>query len=99
MFWFLSGTGIWQIVILGILGLFLFAPTSVLLALIHDQKTNNIAFLNGTFMLINFFIGAIVYPAIGYLADKLGFETTFYYAALFSFGAVIIVFLSRKKLG
>jgi MFS transporter, FSR family, fosmidomycin resistance protein len=99
MLWFLSGTGFWQIIILAILGLFLFAPTSVLLALIHDQKTDNMAFLNGTFMLLNFFIGSIVYPIVGYMADKLGFEKTFYYAALFSFGAVIIVFLSRKKLG
>jgi FSR family fosmidomycin resistance protein-like MFS transporter len=99
MLWFLSGTGVWQIIILAILGLFLFAPTSVLLALIHEQKSDNLAFLNGTFMFLNFFIGAIVYPVVGYMADKMGFEKTFYYAALFSFGSVIIVFLSRKKLG
>jgi FSR family fosmidomycin resistance protein-like MFS transporter len=99
MLWFLSGTGVWQIIILAILGLFLFAPTSVLLALIHEQKSDNLAFLNGTFMFLNFFIGAIVYPVVGYMADKMGFEKTFYYAALFSFGSVIIIFLSRKKLG
>ena len=99
MLLFLSSAGIWRMILLGIMGLFLFAPTSVLLALIHDQKSNNMAFLNGTFMFLNFFIGAIVYPLVGFFADKLGYLITFRYAAFFSFGAIIVIFLSRKKLG
>ncbi|MGC9342078.1 MAG: MFS transporter [Bacteroidales bacterium] len=99
MLLFLQSSGIWQIIILGILGLFLFAPTSVLLALIHDQKTNNMAFLNGTFMLLNFFISATMVTLAGFLADKIGFEITFRYAAFFSFGAVFVVLINRKKLG
>ena len=95
---FLGSTGIWQLVILGIMGFFIFAPTSVLLALIHDQKTNNMAFLNGTFMLLNFFISAVMVTAAGFLADKIGFQMTFRYAAFFSFGAVLVVLFNRKRL-
>jgi MFS transporter, FSR family, fosmidomycin resistance protein len=96
---FLGSSGIWQIVILGIMGFFIFAPTSVLLALIHDQRTSSMAFLNGTFMLLNFFISAAMVTFAGFLADQIGFELTFRYAAFFSFGAVGVVLLNRKKLG
>ncbi|MFW5820868.1 MAG: MFS transporter, partial [Bacteroidota bacterium] len=98
MFLFLASAGIWQIIILGVMGFFIFAPTSVLLALIHDQKTSSMAFLNGTFMLLNFFIGATMVTLAGFLADQIGFDLTFRYAAFFSFGAVGIVLLNRKKL-
>ncbi|MBE0653942.1 MAG: MFS transporter [Bacteroidales bacterium] len=99
MLLFLASTGIWQIVVLGIMGFFIFAPTSVLLALIHDQKTINMAFLNGTFMLLNFFISASMVTIAGFLADHIGFEMTFRYSAIFSVGAVGVVLLNRKKLG
>ncbi len=99
MLLFLTSSGIWQILILGIMGFFIFAPTSVLLALIHDQKTDNMAFLNGTFMLLNFFISASMVTIAGFLADQIGFEMTFRYAAFFSFGAVGVVWFNRKKLG
>ncbi|MCK4920653.1 MAG: MFS transporter [Bacteroidales bacterium] len=98
MFLFLHVSGIWQMLILGIMGMFIFAPTSVLLALIHDQDSNKMAFLNGVYMLLNFFIGAIMVTIAGFMADKIGFEKTFTYAAFFSFGAVIVIFLNRKKL-
>ncbi len=99
MILFLNVTGLWQMVVLAVMGLFIFAPTSVLLALIHEQKTSSLAFLNGTFMLLNFFIGAVMVTLAGFIADRIGFERTFQYAAFFSFGAVIVVLLNRKKIG
>jgi len=99
MFLFLHVFGIWKMVILGVMGMFLFSPTSVLLALIHDQDSSKMAFLNGVYMLLNFFISAVMVTVAGFMADKIGFEKTFTLAAFFSFGAVIVVFLNRKKLG
>lgn len=99
MILFLNVSGIWQIVVLAIMGLFIFAPTSVLLALIHEQKTSSLAFLNGTFMLLNFFIGAVMVTLAGFIADRIGFEKTFQYSAFFSFGAVVVVLINRKKIG
>ena len=99
MILFLYVNGIWQILVLGILGFFIFAPTSVLLALVHDQKSDNMAFLNGMFMLLNFFISASMVTIAGFLADFIGFEKTFQYTAFFSFGAIIVVLLNRKKIG
>ncbi len=98
MLLFLHVNGIWQILILGIMGMFIFSPTSVLLALIHDQKTEKMAFLNGVYMLLNFFISAIMVTIAGFMADKIGFEKTFTFAALFSFGAVGVILLNRNKL-
>lgn len=98
MLLFLQSAGIWQIVILGILGFFMFAPTSVLLALIHDQDTANMAFLNGMFMFLNFFISASMVTIAGFLADHIGFLMTFKYSAIFSIGAVVVVLLNRKRL-
>ena len=88
MFLFLYTTGIWQMIVLAVMGLFIFAPTSVLLALVQEQKSENLAFLNGTFMLLNFFISASMVTLAGVLADHIGFQKTFYLSALFSFGAV-----------
>jgi FSR family fosmidomycin resistance protein-like MFS transporter len=99
MLLFLASSGVWQIVILGLMGFFIFAPTSVLLALIHDQESNNMAFLNGTFMLLNFFISAAMVTLAGFLADHIGFELTFRYAAFFSFGAAGVVLLNKRRLG
>ncbi len=99
MFLFLYTTGIWQMIILAVTGLFIFAPTSVLLALVQEQKSENLAFLNGTFMLLNFFISASMVTLAGVLADHIGFYKTFYLAGLFSIGAVGVVLLARKKLG
>ena len=99
MFLFLYTTGIWQIIVLAVMGLFIFAPTSVLLALVQEQESENLAFLNGTFMLLNFFIGASMVTIAGVLADNIGFHKTFYLSAIFSFGAVGVVLLARKKLG
>jgi len=98
MFLFLNAEGIWKMITPGFIGFFLFAPNSVLLALIHDQRTSNMAFLNGTYMLINFFISASMVTIVGFLADQIGFDKTFRLAAFFSFGAIIIVLLARKRL-
>lgn len=99
MFLFLYASGLWQMVILAVMGLFIFAPTSVLLAVVQEQKSENLAFLNGTFMLINFFISASMVTLAGVLADHIGFHQTFFFSAIFSVGSVLVVLLSRKKLG
>ncbi|MCF8378797.1 MAG: MFS transporter [Bacteroidales bacterium] len=99
MFLFLHVFGIWKMLVLGIMGMFLFSPTSVLLALIHDQDSNKMAFLNGVYMLLNFFISAVMVTVAGFMADKIGFEKTFAFAAFFSLGSVVVVLLNRKKLG
>ena len=99
MLLYLNANGVWEIFTLVLLGLFIFSPTSVLLALIHDQKTSKMAFLNGTFMLLNFFISATVVPLVGFLADHYGFHATFRLTAFVGFGAILVILFSRKRLG
>jgi fucose permease len=50
-------------------------------------------------MLLNFFVGAVMVTLAGFIADRIGFAQTFRYAAFFSFGAIIVVLLNRKRIG
>ena len=98
MLLFINLNGFWIIPVLIPLGFFLFAPTSVMLALIHDLGSEKKAFLNSIFMTINFFISTIVYPIVGLLIDHIGFTKSFYIFAILSFGAILVVIFSRKKM-
>jgi FSR family fosmidomycin resistance protein-like MFS transporter len=98
MLLFINLNGFWIIPVLIPLGFFLFAPTSVMLALIHDLSSEKKAFLNSIFMTINFFISTIVYPIVGLLIDHIGFTSSFYIFGILSFGAIFVVILSRKKI-
>jgi FSR family fosmidomycin resistance protein-like MFS transporter len=97
MLLFINLNGFWIMPVLIPLGFFLFAPTSVMLALIHDLNSEKKAFLNSIFMTINFFISTIVYPIVGVLIDHIGFTKTFYIFGILSFGAIFVVIFSRKK--
>ena len=85
-------------VILALMGFFIFAPTSVLLAIVQEQESENLAFLNGTFMLINFFISASMVTLAGILADHIGFQADILYFRGFFPGAIVVVLLFRKRI-
>ncbi len=72
-------------------GLFLLAPTPVLLALIHDLDTKHLPFLNGVYMTGNFFISSLMTFLVGYGFDMIGHELTFKIAACIAFIAIPIV--------
>jgi len=96
---FLSLDGIWIFPVLLPLGFFLFAPTSVMLAIVQELATEKKAFVNSIYMTINFFISVMVYPVVGAIVDRHGFLPTFRTVALIGFGAAVIVLITRRKLG
>lgn len=93
MWLFVSSDQTIGFVVVMILGFFLFASTPVLLALINDYKTDNPAFINGVFMTINFFSGAVTVLLIGILADFIGLENTYKVAA--AIGTLAIPFILK----
>ena len=95
---FLNLEGLWIFPVLLPLGLFLFAPTSVMLATVQDLDTEKKAFVNSIYMTLNFFISVMVFPVVGATVDRIGFIPTFRAIAYLGFGAAIIVLLTRKKI-
>jgi FSR family fosmidomycin resistance protein-like MFS transporter len=83
--------------LLALTGFFLFIPTPVMLAVIHEQDTKHLAFMNGIFMTLNFFFSASMVLLVGFLSDKIGMEKTYMIAPLFAFGAIIFARMVPKK--
>lgn len=94
---FLKTSGILSFILLLLMGLFLLAPQSVNLAVIHDLKTNHLPFVNGVYMMINFFISSLMTLLVGALSDRFGMETTYTIAAIMAFGAIFFAFKIPAK--
>ncbi len=97
MLLFLQTSGTLSFILLIFMGFFLVAPQSVMLAVIHDLKTDHLPFVNGVYMMINFFISSVMIMVVGRLSDKIGLDKTFIIAALFAFPAIIFSLLIPSK--
>ncbi len=78
----------WAFPMLLFLGLFIVAPTPVVLALIQDYKSKNPVFINGMYMMISFMAGSVAVMISGYLADIIGLKMTFIITGIFSLGSI-----------
>ena len=83
------------IVLLIMLGFFMFAATPVLLAVVNDIDSEHSAFLNGIFMTINFLFSALAVIIVGVLGDLIGLQLTFSISPLF--GLLAIPFIIGLK--
>jgi FSR family fosmidomycin resistance protein-like MFS transporter len=97
LLFFLSSSGVTSIILLILMGFFLVAPQSVNLAVIHELKTRHLPFVNGVYMMINFFISSVMTMGVGALSDKIGLDKTYTFAALLAFPAIIFSFMVPKK--
>ncbi|MDX1315761.1 MAG: MFS transporter [Eudoraea sp.] len=97
MLLFLKSTGILSFVLLIIMGFFLVAPQSVNLAIIHDLKTAHLPFVNGVYMMINFFISSLMTMGVGALSDEIGLDLTYSIAAFMAFPAIIFALFVPSK--
>jgi MFS transporter, FSR family, fosmidomycin resistance protein len=94
---FLKTSGVFSFILLMAMGFFLVAPQSVNLAVIHDLKTDHLPFVNGVYMMINFFISSVMTLAVGALSDRYGMDKIFTIAAIMSFGAIFFALRVPKK--
>lgn len=89
MLWlFLSLDGIPAVLVLIVLGLTLFAPGPVMLALVQDQDAKRPVFLNGVYMGISFLLAALGVQLVGAAGDIFGLRETFFITAALSLGAI-----------
>lgn len=96
MLLFVNVSGILVIPVLILSGFFLFMTGPVILATVHDVKSEQGSFINGVYMTVNFFFGSIMTVLVGLLADRFGMERT-YSATVFLSALAIPVVLFLKK--
>ncbi len=90
-------SGSLALVLLALLGFFMFFSHPIILAYVHDKDTNRQSFVNGLYMTINFAIGSLASFAVGFLGDKLDLITTFRIGGYFAFGMIPVVLLMKNK--
>ena len=86
-------SGFTSIVFLVLSGLFLFGASPVLLALVHDFKSDRPSFINSIYMTINFVFGAGSGMFVGYLSDIYGLDSLFHYSPILALLAIPFAFL------
>jgi len=97
MFIFVNISGIMVIPVLILSGFFLFMTGPVILAAVHDVKSEQGAFINGVFMTVNFFFASIMTVIVGFLADRYGMERTYGATVFLSTLAIPVVLLMKNS--
>jgi len=96
-FLFLNTSGLLQIIVLILTGLFLFATGPVFLAIVNEYKTEHHNFVNAVFMTTTFLIGALMVMLVGVMGDYLSLETTYKLVGAFAFLSVPFAFKIPKN--
>jgi len=86
-----------NIIILGFLGLFVFAPAPVLMALVQDTDSHMPTFMHSIYMGINFGLSSIIVLLIGILGDSLGLNETFIICNILGIGTLFSVLFILGK--
>ena len=97
MWLFLTFDGAFTIPLLILTGFFLFASGPVLLALVHDVKSDSPAFVNGVYMTLNFAMTSVTVMMVGGFGDWLGLEMTYKLTGLFALGSIPFVMMLSDK--
>ena len=83
-------------ILLAVLGLFLFASGPVLMAATQDTNSNMPTFMNSMYMFINFGVGAVVVFVLGSVGDLIGLEQTYKYCVVFALGTIPAALLLNR---
>ena len=88
--------GMINMVVLALIGLFIFGSNPILLALVQDIKTERPSFNNGIFMTISFAFGAVAALLVGALADQTSLDAIYEFAPLFALIAIPFTLMIPK---
>ena len=89
--------GYLNMLVLALIGLFIFGSNPILLALVQDIKSERPSFNNGVYMTISFAFGAVAALLVGQLADILGLNGVYLMAPLFGLIAIPFAFMIPGK--
>ena len=82
-------------ILLAPLGFFLFTSSPVLLAFVHDLKTDKPTFINSIYMGINFGVSSVLVYLVGLVGEKIGLYKTFEITVVTTL--LSLLFLKRLK--
>jgi FSR family fosmidomycin resistance protein-like MFS transporter len=100
MFIFLKVQGIFTILLLILMGFFLFAGSPILLALVNEIDSEHPSFVNGIYMSISFTTISVTSLLIGIFVDTFGYAFTYILSATLTFIAIpFVIMLPTKKKG
>lgn len=88
--------GIINMLVLALIGLFIFGSNPILLAMVQDIKSERPSFNNGVFMTISFAFGAIAALLVGAIADQTSLDTIYLLAPIFAVIAIPFTFMIPK---
>jgi len=94
---FVLSHGILSFVFLIILGIFIFAPGPVLMALVQDVSKGLPVFMNSIYLTISFISSAIAVVFAGMLGDWIGLEKTYLISSFLALGAIPFVLMLKKE--
>ena len=86
-----------NMIILSLIGLFIFGSNPILLALVQDVKTDRPSLNNGIYMTISFAFGAPTGLLVGLLADKTSLDAIYLFAPLFAAIAIPFTLMLPKS--
>ncbi len=86
-----------NIVVLGFLGLFVFAPAPVLMALVQDTDSSMPTFMHSIYMGINFGLSSVIVLLVGFLGDSIGLNQTYIVCNVLGIGTLLAVLFVLKK--
>ncbi len=91
-------TGGWfRIAALLVTGFTLLSTTPVMLALVQEHARHSPAAANGLFMMISFISRSAVIVVVGFIADRIGLQTTYFISAAMGLIGIPFIFLLPKK--
>jgi FSR family fosmidomycin resistance protein-like MFS transporter len=80
-----------------LLGIFIFASTPVILAMVVEVKSDRPSFINSIYMAISFVIAAIATLLVGLMADYFNLQNTYEISSVIAFGTIPFVLMIKDK--
>lgn len=96
MFLFINASGWLSFVYLILLGLFVFAPGPVLIALVQDRSKDFPVFMNSIYMTVSFVSSALAVFFAGAMGDWIGLEKTYLISSILALGGIPFVLWLKK---
>ncbi len=97
MFVFIRVEGWALALVLLALGFTALSTTPVLMSMVQEQLPNHRAVGNGMYMLVGFALRPIAIMAVGFMGEKLGLQSAYFWSAMLSLLAIPAVFAMPKR--
>jgi len=96
MLLFTQVNAFWGIPVLVILGIVLFAPSPIILAVVNNSKTRHLTFINGLYFTINFLLNAVMVMIMGKIADAIGLDLAYLISVIIGMAAIPFIWSLKE---